>query len=92
MTSTEYSNRNNKNEQNAKLLNKYKEKYLNVEKEICSKKINSIRACSRKELKKITPWLEKPEGLRHMLVPSGAVVKQFVQTSLHKLLARVGAA
>ena len=27
-----------------------------------------------------------------MLVPSGAVVKQFVQTSLHKLLARVGAA
>ena len=27
-----------------------------------------------------------------MLVPSGAVVKQFVQTSLHKLLAYVGAA
>ena len=27
-----------------------------------------------------------------MLVPSAAVVKQFVQTSLHKLLARVGAA
>ena len=27
-----------------------------------------------------------------MLVPSGAVVKQFVQTNLHKLLARVGAA
>ena len=30
VTSTEYSNRNKKNEQNAKLLNKYKEKYLNV--------------------------------------------------------------
>ena len=27
-----------------------------------------------------------------MLVPSAAIVKQFVQTSLHKLLARVGAA
>ena len=27
-----------------------------------------------------------------MLVPSAAVVKQYVQTSLHKLLARVGAA
>ena len=32
VTSTEYSNRNKKNEQNAKLLNKYKEKYLNFEK------------------------------------------------------------
>ena len=32
VTSTECSNRNKKNEQNAKLLNKYKEKYLNVEK------------------------------------------------------------
>ena len=31
VTSTECSNRNKKNEQNAKLLNKYKEKYLNVE-------------------------------------------------------------
>ena len=30
VTSTKY--RNKKNEQNAKLLNKYKEKYLNVEK------------------------------------------------------------
>ena len=30
VTSTEYSNKNKKNEQNAKLLNKYKEKYLNV--------------------------------------------------------------
>ena len=28
--SIEYSNRNKKNEQSAKLLNKYKEKYLNV--------------------------------------------------------------
>ena len=27
-----------------------------------------------------------------MLVPSAAVVKQFVQANLHKLLARVGAA
>ena len=32
VTSTEYSNRNKKNEPNAELLNKYKEKYLNVEK------------------------------------------------------------
>ena len=32
VTSTEYSNRNKKNEQNAKLLNKYSENYLNVEK------------------------------------------------------------
>ena len=49
---TEYSNRNKKNEQNAKLLNKYKEKYLNVEKKyVINKNITSIRACSRKELK-----------------------------------------
>ena len=51
VTSTEY--RNKKNEQNAKLLNKYKEKYLNVEKKYVAnpKKIDSIRPCSRKELK-----------------------------------------
>ena len=42
--------------------------------------------------KKFTTYLGQPEGLRHMLVPSAAVAKQFVQTSLHKLLARVGAA
>ena len=44
VTSTEY--RNKKNEQNAKLLNKYKEKYLNVEKKyvIKKKKIDSIRS------------------------------------------------
>ena len=30
VTSTEYSNRNKKNEHNAKLLNKYRGKYLNV--------------------------------------------------------------
>ena len=54
--STEYSNRNKKNEQSVKLLNKYKKKYLNVEKKyVINKKINSIRACSRKELKKFTP-------------------------------------
>ena len=43
VTSTEYSNRNKKNEQSgAKLLNKYKEKYLNVEKKYVTnkKKIN----------------------------------------------------
>ena len=38
VTSTEY--RNNKNEQNAKLLNKYKEKYLNVEKKYVIQKKN----------------------------------------------------
>ena len=39
VTSTKYSNRNKKNEQNAKLLkNKYKEKYLNVEKKYAIKK------------------------------------------------------
>ena len=38
VTSTE--NRNKKNEQNAKLLNKYKEKYLNVEKKYVIKKKN----------------------------------------------------
>ena len=52
VTSTEY--RNKKNEQNAKLLNKYKEKYLNVEKIYLIQEINSIRACSRKEVKKFT--------------------------------------
>ena len=56
VTITEYSNKNKKNEQNAKLLYKYKEKYLNVEKKyVINKKINSIKACSRKELKKFTP-------------------------------------
>ena len=30
VTSTDYSNMNKKNRQNAKLLNKYEEKYLNV--------------------------------------------------------------
>ena len=35
VTSTEYSSMNKKNEQSAKLLNKYKEKYLNV---LCNKK------------------------------------------------------
>ena len=38
VTSTEYSNRNKKNEQNAKLLNKYKEIYLNIEKKYVIKK------------------------------------------------------
>ena len=37
VTSTEYSNK--KNEQNANLLNKYKEKYLNVEKKYIIKKL-----------------------------------------------------
>ena len=37
VTSTEY--RNKKNEQNAKLLNTYKEKYLNVDKKYVIKKI-----------------------------------------------------
>ena len=37
VTSTEY--RNKKNEQNSKLLNKYKEKYLNVEKKYVIKKL-----------------------------------------------------
>ena len=43
MTSTEYSNRNKKkkkNEQSVKLLNKYKEKYLNVEKKCVINKKN----------------------------------------------------
>ena len=47
VTITEYSNKNKENEQNAKLLYKYKEKYLNVEKKyVINKKIYSIRACS----------------------------------------------
>ena len=37
VTSTEY--RNKKNEQNAKLLNKYREKYRNVEKKCVTQKI-----------------------------------------------------
>ena len=56
---SEYMNKSKKNEQNAKLLNKYKEKYLNAEKKyVCNKKNNknnSMKACSRKELKKFTP-------------------------------------
>ena len=40
VTSTENSNSTKKNEQNAKLLNKYKEKYLNVEnKYVINKKL-----------------------------------------------------
>ena len=40
VTITEYSNKNKKNEQNAKLLYKYKEKYLNVEKKyVINKKL-----------------------------------------------------
>ena len=39
VTSTEYSSRNKKNDQNAKLLNKYKEMYLNVETKYEIKKI-----------------------------------------------------
>ena len=53
VTSTEYTNRKKEYELNDKLLNKYKEKYLNVEKKYVIKK--SIRACSWKELKKFTP-------------------------------------
>ena len=45
VTSTE--NRNKKNEQNAKLLNKYKEKYLNVEKKYVIKKNQEERVQGR---------------------------------------------
>ena len=54
VTSNEYSSRSKKNEQYNKLLSKYKERYPNAEKNDVIKKINSMRTCFRRELKKIS--------------------------------------
>ena len=52
VTSTEYSNRNKKNEQKAKLLKKYKGMYLNVEKKYVIKKLIQYKSVFKEGVKK----------------------------------------
>ncbi len=53
VTSKEYTNRIKKSEQYDVLLEKYREKYPNADKQEVVKKINSLRTNFRKELKRI---------------------------------------
>ncbi|KAL4149133.1 hypothetical protein QTP88_003142 [Uroleucon formosanum] len=67
--STEYSDRNLKNEAYNVLIEKYKEVDPNADKEIVKKKINSLRTNYRKELKKLKASYKSESGTDDIYVP-----------------------
>jgi len=67
--STEYSDRNLKNEAYNVLIEKYKEVDPNADKEIVKKKINSLRTNYRKELKKVKASYKSGSGTDDIYVP-----------------------
>lgn len=68
--STEYSDRNLKNNAYKALIEKYKEVDPNADKEIVKKKINSLRTNYRKELKKVKASYRSGTGTDDIYVPS----------------------
>ncbi|KAL4091947.1 hypothetical protein QTP88_026546 [Uroleucon formosanum] len=67
--STEYSDRNLKNEAYNVLIEKYKEVDPNADKEIVKKKINSLRTNYQKELKKVKASYKSGSGTDDIYVP-----------------------